>query len=655
MSQDLRPTQGQLLVVVSPGGRVPPMAAGWREVRVNATMVRGGLSAVLVSERLARALLPTDTHSGPAHWDRVRLGLRRTLLGDEPVGAGAGLVAAFDTLAAIDPRPLVWVIECAHKADADSRAWVARQVRHMGHWPLAVVVGVAPEDPWGEGITALAQRLEAHGKVLDLAHVEDPEPDTTTQPLAETWGEAGWAALPVEVRTVLRAASVFGDVFEMEVLAELLELPAVRVAWLVQCAVEGGVAVIDHGGGALSLAHADRVALRDGILPSVKQLWHSRLAALMQARAPAAHSPAMGATADERHARVAEQHMGAGERKKAVLAQLDAAEAARRSGAVERAVQLLDQADQLAEGLDAPVWASISVARARLTFSSAGQGHSLRRALRGAIDSIDSIDVHDAPQQYAEARQLAAAIAYDIGDDEHLELALGQLTDGIRTLQAAGHARLAASLLNDQAAVWVRLGDYVRASHLIEESRKVFGAEASALDRSEQAESWLLLARLPLHVDARPGRRTEAVDVALQHAEAARRLWMELGDEQHAALAVETAGRLLLLDNRPRDAQPLLDAAYQVQQRLRDVLGLARTTDALANCLGMLGQVDVAVRLLGESMRLNSASGAVRGLVFNRETASRLLAWAPAEGPLHERLVELGAERLQEGKGMGVP
>ncbi len=62
-----------LTVVVAPGGQVPSLPRGWREIRVDASQLQGGLSALLVSDRLARALdLRGGSASGAACWGMNR-------------------------------------------------------------------------------------------------------------------------------------------------------------------------------------------------------------------------------------------------------------------------------------------------------------------------------------------------------------------------------------------------------------------------------------------------------------------------------------------------------------------------------------------------------------------------------------------------------
>ncbi len=117
-------------------------------------------------------------------------------------------------------------------------------------------------------------------------------------------------------------------------------------------------------------------------------------------------------------------------------------------------------------------------------------------------------------QLRAGAAALVASVCYDIGDAQSLSRALDELTAASRLLLDAGDATGAARLLNDQAAVYVRMGDPVRATHLLTESRGIFEARA-ATDRVamiEMAETDHLFAHIPLHVPARPGREARRAD-----------------------------------------------------------------------------------------------------------------------------------------------
>ncbi|MEZ4469709.1 MAG: tetratricopeptide repeat protein [bacterium] len=215
---------------------------------------------------------------------------------------------------------------------------------------------------------------------------------------------------------------------------------------------------------------------------------------------------------------------------------------------------------------------------------------------------------------------MRAGILYDIGSREALEEALETLTACSKLLDAEGAPIEAARLFNDQAAVWIRLGDPVRAHGLLEASRRVFAARA-ATDRValwEQAETDLLIARLPLHVHAKPGREGDAVELGLKHARAAEAAWATLGHPRLRARARETIGRLELEAGRVDEAIAWLEGAARAQQQLGDALGLAGTVEALARALSARGQHDTALELVAESLALNVEKGAIRGAAYVR-------------------------------------
>ena len=59
----------------------------------------------------------------------------------------------------------------------------------------------------------------------------------------------------------------------------------------------------------------------------------------------------------------------------------------------------------------------------------------------------------------AEVSTQIAGVCYELGDPASLDRALAELTEASRLLLGAGDATGAARLLNDQAAVYVRMGD----------------------------------------------------------------------------------------------------------------------------------------------------------------------------------------------------
>jgi tetratricopeptide (TPR) repeat protein len=217
------------------------------------------------------------------------------------------------------------------------------------------------------------------------------------------------------------------------------------------------------------------------------------------------------------------------------------------------------------------------------------------------------------------------------------------LTETSRRLLNAGESLLATRLLNDQAAVYVRLGDAVRATHLLSTSRELFEGRLrqnpnDAMAIEELAETNHLLARLLLHVQMRPGREAEAYAMGLEHARAAEHAYQRLGQRQKLARVWETLGRLALQQGQLQTAQERLSAALELQRQIGDVTGLARSTAALADLCVVAGQLDDAVALLANSIALNFEKGSPIGLAFNRRALGALAkATAQAHGPETER------------------
>ncbi|MFN7954314.1 MAG: hypothetical protein U0610_21490 [bacterium] len=263
----------------------------------------------------------------------------------------------------------------------------------------------------------------------------------------------------------------------------------------------------------------------------------------------------------------------------------------------------------------------------RLQWEAAGPGSdfTLAEALRALEEARALVREDDPVHLAAGVRALIAGVCYDLGDPPSLERALSELTDASRELAAAGDARGAARLFNDQAAVWVRIGDPVRANHLLEESRGVFARLAAddAEARIELAETDHLIARLPLHVRPRPGRADDAVEMGLRHARDAERRYRELGATREVARVWETMGRLELHRGASAAAAEHLTRAVEVQSEVGDMIGLARSSAALAEVLAAGGRLADAIAVLGDSVELNSQKGSPLGLAYNRRALER--------------------------------
>ncbi len=355
-------------------------------------------------------------------------------------------------------------------------------------------------------------------------------------------------------------------------------------------------------------------------------------------------------------ARAASHHSAAGEEDAAAIRFVEAARQAAEQGAsgrasahARRALALLDALPRTPARQVLRAQALVEVARTEWRSIGAEGPVRLDDALATAVAAKAALPEEAPAHLHAEASLLIAGIGHDRGDLRALEEALAELTDASRRLLAAGDALAAAALLNDQAAIYLRLGDPVRATHLLMRSREVF--EGRARDdvgaRRELAETHHLLARLPLRARLRAGREGDAMTMALDHALIAERTYRELGMRLELARVWETMGRLELRKGRGERAAERLSAALSLQRELGDVDGLARTTASFADLLATRGEIREALGLLGSSITLNREKGSPIGLAFNRRA---LEALAPLVGPEGRALVGQIERELSAGE-----
>ena len=175
----------------------------------------------------------------------------------------------------------------------------------------------------------------------------------------------------------------------------------------------------------------------------------------------------------------------------------------------------------------------------------------------------------------------------------------------------------------------------MRAAALLRQSREIFDSlERTDEVRVELAETDHLLARLPLHVRARPGHEEEALERALTHADNALQLYKTVGQRRCQAHVQETSGRLLTRLDRLDEAKDHLTRAFAAQDSLGDALGMARSTAALSELKLAERDLEGALSYLAESVRLNAAKGAQQGLTWNREALATITELLPREDSL---------------------
>ena len=348
----------------------------------------------------------------------------------------------------------------------------------------------------------------------------------------------------------------------------------------------------------------------------------------------------------EDQTRAAAHLQAAGQTEAAVQQYLAAVREVASRGDAHRAYGIVEQGLKLLEELPvshrrALLRAQLWLERGALQWRGAliGAPFTLQQALVSLETARSSLPKDAPPDMVGRLAATIAGVCYDLGDLDSLQRALGELTEASRRLLEANEAVLAARLLNDQAAIYVRLGDPVRATHLLERSRELFEGRLraradDAVALEELAETHHLLARLPMHAPIRPGREADALAMSLEHAQAAERAYQRLGERQELARVWETMGRLALQHGQHAAAQERLSAALTSQQQLGDVIGAARSTAALAELYRMTGRLEDALALLDNSIRLNFDKGSPLGLAVNRRALSAIAdAVTQAQGP----------------------
>jgi tetratricopeptide (TPR) repeat protein len=293
----------------------------------------------------------------------------------------------------------------------------------------------------------------------------------------------------------------------------------------------------------------------------------------------------------------------------------------------------------------------------RLQWQAAGPelGFTLSQAL-ATLDAVRSeIDAADANDLAAELCQVIAGVCFDLGDMGSLARALDELAIAGRLLEAVGDTTRVARLLNEQAAVLMRMGETSRAKDLLRESRKVFQDRRTddPVTVRELAETDHLTAWLPLYATMVAGREQDGYRLGHERAVAAEKAYRQLSDQRELARVWETMGRLERHMKRYDEATQHLAAAAETQKRLGDLTGLARSTEALSEVLALCGREAEAVGLLRDSVQWNRDKGSLIGLFFNRRAFTdlvvRLAGQSAHTAALGELAVQLGtAERQVE-------
>ncbi|MFT3776646.1 MAG: hypothetical protein QM820_65750 [Minicystis sp.] len=398
-------------------------------------------------------------------------------------------------------------------------------------------------------------------------------------------------------------------------------------------AAASGAAAASASSNPKGVWEAPSIAVTDATAPSIRP----RAAEPPRRTTPPARDPASISRGDD--ARAAGHLAAAGDLDASAERYHAAARQAAELGAHPQALAFADKALAILDELPAAprrrrLRTRVLVEMGRLKWqamSPAGApGAETVFTLPGALETLEAARAaladDDPPELRAEVATTVAGVCYDLGDQASLTRALDELTSASRLLLDAGDPTGAARLLNDQAAVYVRLGDPVRATHLLTESRKIFEERAATdpVAAVEMAETDHLFARIPLHVPARPGREADALTMGLDHALAAERTYRSLDAKRELARVWETMGRLELRKGRLERARERLTAAVEAEEAIGDLVGLARSTAALSELLAAGGRIGDAISVLSDSVALNFEKGSPIGLAFNRRALAAL-------------------------------
>lgn len=605
-------------------GTLPPLPRTVALVRVRCD-VPGTLSPLERARDRIERLLEGDIVQGGAGPSA-----RRMVLGDDARRpSDERFVIACNRLASRAPGRIALVLEGIDQADAATHSTLAGLVRAPARVLLPLIL-VIRDDPKGSFLEVISALEHASHERIEHPRTEPEAPTAAARPES---APLRLDALEANVRRTLRAAAMIGHTFDVDLVSHLLETPADDVLECLQLASDVGFPLADSGDGYFEMRPEIAAALGQSLLPSLRKRWQERLGDLL---AGSQNDPLRSAThLDE-----------AGQRERALERRFEAIAMMVRAGDVHRASQLLEAAigemAALPRGAAAlALGARAKVERARLRWLGAGLDPSF--TLGGALDMAFEAraelgNVASASVQ-ADLASLIAGIAYDLGDGATLERAHEALTDSVAALLRKGSTVEAASLLNDQAALQLRMGRIARAAEILARSlelltARVEAAPADAASCADLADTHHLLARLPLHGEA--GTSADAIPLALAHARAAETAYQSLGMRRDMARVTETIARLEAKRGHMAEARAAFVTAMRLADEVTDLTGLARITAGLAELLSAEGTPRDALGMLASSIELNREKGSPIGLAFDErilDEVERAIASLPSPDP----------------------
>ncbi|MBX3232509.1 MAG: hypothetical protein KIT84_16160 [Labilithrix sp.] len=294
--------------------------------------------------------------------------------------------------------------------------------------------------------------------------------------------------------------------------------------------------------------------------------------------------------------------------------------------------------------------ARVKVERSRLGWAAAGlePAYTLPVAFAEALEARAELGAIPPAGLRADVATLIAGIACDIGDGATLERARSAVGDTAKALDAEGATHAAASLLDDRAAIELRMGHAQRVASLLDRaSEHVDGG-------TDLADVRHLMARLPLHGTVAGAPRSEVIAAALDHCAMAEGIYATFERRRSLARVLETKARLHALAGDDAAAERAFRAALGIADDIQDVIGLARITAGLAALFTRARSAREALVMLSTSIELNRWKGSPMGVAFDERLLTELDDTIARTDPGDEALAsELARVRAELADALG--
>jgi hypothetical protein len=208
---------------------------------------------------------------------RLRSGLRRHLLGEDADDIDMARYEHTFRRAVPDasgPRAAL-LLSGVDRADRASIEWLTRLFsgEHRPSWPLLIRFDASEPSGAARRLFDALERVLPPEAILREASAGSSGKDEATPARL-------LVQLSHETLRVLRAAATIGDRFELETVAQLLDLDDLAVLDAVQEARDRGLGLEDRSRGVFRFDPRTAAALRATTLPPLADAWHRRLAEL---------------------------------------------------------------------------------------------------------------------------------------------------------------------------------------------------------------------------------------------------------------------------------------------------------------------------------------------------------------------------------------